>query len=153
MGIPTEMMAGNQIFRIRRQLAAYIQDGGYQLIHCHGSRANMIGAMLRKPTGLPVVSTIHSDYRIDYMGRPLSRLTFGTINALAGSGAAPWFMAGDKNYAKSLQVDYLNGQETPTIRRMEVPGQLGFVWDIFLDWGITGTDFRGIARNNGVAIN
>nr|WP_325254404.1 polysaccharide pyruvyl transferase CsaB [uncultured Oscillibacter sp.] len=83
MGIPTEIMAGNHIFRIRRQLAAYIREGGYQIIHCHGSRANMIGAMLRKPTGLPVVSTIHSDYRIDYMGRPLSRLTFGTINALA----------------------------------------------------------------------
>nr|WP_326126757.1 polysaccharide pyruvyl transferase CsaB [uncultured Oscillibacter sp.] len=83
MGIPTEIMAGNHIFRIRRQLAAYIKDGGYQIIHCHGSRANMIGAMLRKSTGLPVVSTIHSDYRLDYMGRPLSRLTFGTINALA----------------------------------------------------------------------
>ncbi len=83
MGIPTEIMSGNHIFRIRRQLAAYIKEGGYQIIHCHGSRANMIGAMLRKPTGLPVVSTIHSDYRIDYMGRPLSRLTFGTINALA----------------------------------------------------------------------
>ena len=83
MGIPTEIMAGNHIFRIRRQLTAYIRDGGYQIIHCHGSRANMIGAMLRKSTGLPVVSTIHSDYRIDYMGRPLSRLTFGTINALA----------------------------------------------------------------------
>ena len=83
MGIPTEIMAGNQIFRIRRQLAAYIREGGYQIIHCHGSRANMIGSMLRKTTGLPVVSTIHSDYRIDYMGRPLSRLTFGTINALA----------------------------------------------------------------------
>ena len=83
MGIPTEIMAGNHIFRIRRQLVAYIREGGYQIIHCHGSRANMIGAMLRKPTGLPVVSTIHSDYRIDYMGRPLSRLTFGTINALA----------------------------------------------------------------------
>ena len=83
MGIPTEIMAGNHIFRVRRQLTAYIRDGGYQIIHCHGSRANMIGAMLRKSTGLPVVSTIHSDYRIDYMGRPLSRLTFGTINALA----------------------------------------------------------------------
>ncbi len=83
MGIPTEIMAGNHIFRIRRRLAAYIREGGYQIIHCHGSRANMIGAMLQKSTGLPVVSTIHSDYRIDYMGRPLSRLTFGTINALA----------------------------------------------------------------------
>ena len=39
--------------------------------------------MLRRSTGLPVVSTIHSDYRLDYMGRPLSRLTFGTINAWA----------------------------------------------------------------------
>jgi polysaccharide pyruvyl transferase CsaB len=32
---------------------------------------------------LPVVSTVHSDYRLDYMGRPLSRLTFGSINAWA----------------------------------------------------------------------
>ena len=39
----------------------------------------MIGAMLRKVTGLPVVTTVHSDYRLDYMGRPLSHLTFGTI--------------------------------------------------------------------------
>ena len=83
MGIPTMICGGNNLFRIRRQLTAYIKKGGYEIIHCHGSRANMIGAMLRSPTGLPVVTTVHSDYRLDYMGRPLSRLTFGTINALA----------------------------------------------------------------------
>lgn len=77
----------------------------------------------------------------------------GTINALSGKNAAPWFIVGDPSYAKSLQVDYLNGQETPTIRRSEVPGQLGYVWDIWLDWGITAVDFRGIARNNGVVIS
>ena len=76
-------MGGNNIPRLQRQLKAYIRAGGYQLIHCHGSRANMVGALLRRSTGLPVVSTIHSDYRLDYMGRPLSRLTFGTINAWA----------------------------------------------------------------------
>lgn len=77
----------------------------------------------------------------------------GALNTLAGSGnAIPWFVAGDKAYAKSLQVDYLNGQETPTIRRSEVPGRLGFVWDIWLDWGITAVDFRGIAKNPGVTI-
>ena len=76
----------------------------------------------------------------------------GTINALAGSGAAPWFMVGDKTHAKSIQVDYLNGQEPPTIPRSEVPGQLGYVWDIWLDWGITVVDWRGIARNNGVPL-
>ena len=76
----------------------------------------------------------------------------GTINALAGSGPAPWFMVGDKTHAKSIQVDYLNGQDAPTIRRSEVPGQLGYVWDIWLDWGITVVDWRGIARNNGVPL-
>ena len=83
MGIPTMICGGNNIPHLQRELAAYIQQGGYQLIHCHGSRANMIGALLRKPTGLPVVSTVHSDYKLDYMGRPFARLTFGAINAWA----------------------------------------------------------------------
>ena len=47
------------------------------------SSAIMIGFMLRKATGLPVVSTVHSDYKLDYLGRPFSRLTFGCINARA----------------------------------------------------------------------
>ena len=83
MGIPTMICGGNNIPHLRRELTAYIKEGGYQLIHCHGSRANMIGALLRKPTGLPVVSTVHSDYKLDYMGRPFARLTFGAINAWA----------------------------------------------------------------------
>ena len=83
MGIPTMICGGNNIPHLRRELADYIREGGYQLIHCHGSRANMIGALLRKSTGLPVVSTVHSDYKLDYMGRPFARLTFGAINAWA----------------------------------------------------------------------
>ena len=83
MGIPTVIMGGNNIPRLRRKLTDYIKAGGYEVIHCHGSRANMVGSLLRSSTGLPVVSTVHSDYKLDYMGRPLSRLTFGTINAYA----------------------------------------------------------------------
>ena len=105
----------------------------------------------------PTINTTDNTQAVNPLYQYRDQLTIvedGTINALAGKNSpAPWFMVGDKNYAKSLQVDYLNGQETPTIRRSEVPGQLGYVWDIFLDWGITATDFRGIARNNGVAIN
>ena len=78
MGIPTEIMGGNNIPRLRRQLTAYIKEGGYEIIHCHGSRANMVGALLRSSTGLPVVSTVHSDYRLDYMGRPFSKSTMAS---------------------------------------------------------------------------
>lgn len=83
LGIPTMICGGNNILRTRRQLTEYIRQGGYEIIHCHGSRANMIGALLRHPTGVPVVTTVHSDYKLDYMGRPLSHLTFGNINAWA----------------------------------------------------------------------
>lgn len=104
----------------------------------------------------PTINTPDNTQAVNPLYQYREQLTIvedGTINALAGAGkAVPWFMVGDKSYAKSLQVDYLNGQETPTIRRSEVPGQLGYVWDIWLDWGITAVDFRGIARNNGVAI-
>ena len=81
--IPTEIMGGNNILKIRRQLIRYIREGGYEVIHCHGARANMTGALLRGPTGLPVVTTVHSDYKLDYMGRFFGRLSFGSINAWA----------------------------------------------------------------------
>lgn len=85
---------------------------------------------------------------------PLATRTFEVIetpvlNKLAGENAIPWFIAADKYSAKTIQVDYLNGQETPTIRRMETPGKLGFVWDIYLDWGVSVRDFRGIVMNPG----
>lgn len=81
---------------------------------------------------------------------PLQVVQSPWINSLAGSGAKPWFMVADPGSSKSIQVDYLNGQETPTFRRSEPAGQLGFVWDIWLDWGITAVDYRGIYKNPGV---
>lgn len=83
---------------------------------------------------------------------PLQIVQSPVLNALAGTGACPWFMFADAASARGIQVDYLNGQKTPTIRRMEVPGTLGFVWDIWLDWGIAVRDWRGIAKNPGVEI-
>jgi len=83
MGIPTEICGGNNIPKLCRQLTEYIRQGEYDIIHCHGARANMVGALLRRTTGRPVVTTVHSDYKLDYMGRPFSHLTFGSINAWA----------------------------------------------------------------------
>ena len=83
LGIPTVVLPGRNIFRTFHTLKNMILEGGYEIIHCHGARGNMMGALLRRATGLPVVTTVHSDYRLDYMGRPISRLTYGTINTLA----------------------------------------------------------------------
>lgn len=76
-----------------------------------------------------------------------------TLNAQIKAGSPiPWFMVGDRNDTDFIQVDYLNGQDIPNIRRMEAPGQLGFVWDVYLDWGITVLDYRGAVKNPGVTV-
>ena len=76
MGIPTMICGGNNIPHLRRELADYIREGGYQLIHCHGSRANMIGALLRKPTG----------------STPSTTASTSPLRRLRGSG---WPISGD----------------------------------------------------------
>jgi hypothetical protein len=84
---------------------------------------------------------------------PLQIVQSPMLNALAGENACPWFMKADEASARGIQVDYLNGQETPTVRRMETVGQLGFTWDIWLDWGINVRDFRGLLKNPGVVLS
>ena len=83
LGIPTVIFPGRNLFSTFRQLKKFILDGGYQIIHCHGARGNMMGALLRRATGLPVVSTVHSDYRLDYLGRPMARLIYGSTNTVS----------------------------------------------------------------------
>lgn len=77
-----------------------------------------------------------------------------TINALCGGfgNVMPWWLVGAKEDTDFMEVDYLNGQDVPTIRRSEAPGTLGFVWDIYLDWAVNVMDFRGAIKNPGVAV-
>ena len=83
MGIHTRIIKSRNVLADCRTIAALIRDEGFQVVHCHGSRANMMGALLRRRIDAPVVTTVHSDYRLDYLGRPVHRLTFGTINMVA----------------------------------------------------------------------
>ena len=84
---------------------------------------------------------------------PIQVVESPVLNALAGASACPWFLIADPASARGIQVDYLNGNEVPTVRRMETPGVLGFVWDIYLDWGIAVRDFRGIVKNPGAVLS
>ena len=83
LGINTEVIPDKNLMAALRKLVALVKTDGYDIIHSHGARGNMMAALLAHKTGLPTVSTVHSDYRLDYLGRPISRLTYGTINTLA----------------------------------------------------------------------
>lgn len=64
---------------------ALLEVDGFRpdLIHCHGAKANMLGVLVKKLRSIPVMTTVHSDPRLDYMGMPLKQYTFGLINAIA----------------------------------------------------------------------
>lgn len=106
----------------------------------------------------PVIHTEDNTQAVNPLYRykdSISIIEDPTINALAGGfgNVMPWWLTGAREDTDFIEVDYLNGQEIPTIRRMETPGQLGFVWDIYLDWGINVMDFRGAIKNPGVKVN
>lgn len=53
------------------------------IVHCHGAKANLAGVLIKLFTGATIVTTVHSDYKLDYMHSFLKRNTIGRINALA----------------------------------------------------------------------
>ena len=95
--------------------------------------------------GSHTVNVLNTKYR-----NKIKVVQEAVLNILSAGAACPWFMAADPRLVKSVQVDYLNGTTAPSFRRSEKAGYLGYLWDIWLDWGINDADFRGILRNNGV---
>lgn len=83
MGIPiTVIESGNPIVGLRK-LRKMLEKDPVDIIHCHGARGNLMGNLVKKYFNAPVITTVHSDYRLDYLGRPVARLSYGTTNMVA----------------------------------------------------------------------
>ena len=80
LGIDTVVIPTKNPISAASSLAKMIKREKYEIVHCHGSRANLIGVLLRHRVKAAFITTVHSDYRLDYLGRPLHRLIYGTIN-------------------------------------------------------------------------
>lgn len=60
-----------------------------------------------------------------------------------------WYTLSDK-LRSPIQVDFLNGRDMPTIVMKEAPaGQLGYIWDVFIDYGVTVVDYKTAIKNEG----
>ena len=53
------------------------------LVHCHGAKANIAGLLVKLFCGTTVITTVHSDFQLDYMNSLAKRLTIGAMNARA----------------------------------------------------------------------
>lgn len=82
-GIPTTVISSSNFFIIVREIVKIVKSEGCDILHCHGSKANVAGVFLKWRLGLPVITTVHSDYRYDYMGNFFKRWTNGILNTIA----------------------------------------------------------------------
>lgn len=69
--------------RDMKNLLTAMDDFRPDVIHCHGAKANMFGALVKLFRDVPVITTVHSDPKLDYMGAPHKQYTYGLINELA----------------------------------------------------------------------
>ncbi|MDO5725497.1 MAG: glycosyltransferase family 4 protein [Tissierellia bacterium] len=65
---------------IIKVLVEKINKEKYDIIHCHGARANFIGMFLKKKIDIPMVTTIHSDYLLDFKGSFYKNLIYTKLN-------------------------------------------------------------------------
>lgn len=66
-----------------KKLADEINREKYDIVHCHGARANFVAMFLKRKINLPMVTTIHSDYRLDFKDNFYKKIVFTTLNTMA----------------------------------------------------------------------
>ena len=140
MGIPTRVLKHKNVFLLRKELMDCIRRGGYDLLHCHGSKANVYSAWIRKKLGIPVVTTVHSDPRLDYLGRPLANATYGVMNRIALRHRDAWVAVSDSMKELLISRDYPGDRILPIYNGIEFPEKLAYrprqeyLKSLGLDW-------------------
>lgn len=101
LGIEIEVVKTNSFFGDVKRLINIIKNENITLIHSHGAKANLFSVIMRIITKVPNVTTVHSDYRLDYLDSRLRQWTFGLINSLA-IRLIDYQVAVSKNFKKML---------------------------------------------------
>jgi len=65
------------------KLADVVNNNDYDIVHAHGARANFISMFLKKKINVPMVTTIHSDYKLDFKDNFYKDLIYTTLNKIA----------------------------------------------------------------------
>ena len=102
LGIRTVILDGN-VLNTLRKLKTMIRQGGFEIIHSHGARGNFMACMLKHVCKIPVVTTVHSDPKLDYLGRPAAALVYGTLNSFAMQRAD--YLIGVSDSMKNLLIE------------------------------------------------
>ncbi len=141
MGIPTRVLHHKNAIGQCKELLACISKWNIALLHCHGSKANTFACLIRSRCQIPLISTVHSDPRLDYLGRPAANATLGLINRWALRQQDGWVAVSDAMKELLISRGYdgdsiwpiYNGvvfpETIPHLPRQEFLQNLGLPWD------------------------
>lgn len=79
-----------------KSLVSLIKDKNYDILHCHGARANFIGMFLKKKINIPMLTTVHSDYKLDFKDNFYKNLVFTPLNTIALKGFGHYIVFSDE---------------------------------------------------------
>ncbi|EOC99536.1 glycosyltransferase family 4 protein [Caldisalinibacter kiritimatiensis] len=85
LGIDIEVIKQDKRYdlSIIKQLKNKIYEENYDIVHCHGARANFVGVLLKRLINKPFITTIHSDYRLDFKDSFYKRIVYTSINSMS----------------------------------------------------------------------
>ena len=139
-GINTRVLKKRSLFHVAWNLKKYLKNKQFDILHCHGSKANVVSMLMGKAS-CPILSTIHSDPRLDYMGRPAANWTIGLLNRIALRIRDGWVAVSDamkermegRGYDGGRMHTIYNGigfpKKLPHLPRQEYLNGLGLDWD------------------------
>ncbi|WP_113673658.1 glycosyltransferase family 4 protein [Vallitalea guaymasensis] len=81
-GINVVVLKQNKRYKldIVNRLVEMLKKDKYDILHCHGARANFLAMFIKKKYSIPTVSTIHSDYKFDFDNNLYKKIVYTTLN-------------------------------------------------------------------------
>lgn len=85
LGIPIKIIPQNKRYSFKPilKIKDYIKNNNFDIVHCHGARANYIAFFIKDSLKIPFITTMHSDYKLDFKDNFYKQVIFMPINSIA----------------------------------------------------------------------
>ena len=85
LNIPVNIILQKRRYDITvlKKIRKFINENNFDIVHCHGARANYIAAFIRKKINAVMITTLHSDYKLDFKDTWHKQIIYAPINYFA----------------------------------------------------------------------
>lgn len=85
LGIPVTIIPQTKRYdlSVNKKICDYINNSGCDIVHCHGARANYISLFIMHRVKAPMITTLHSDYKLDFKDNARKQIVYTPINSYA----------------------------------------------------------------------